>query len=82
MEKQNASDLGNQSPDKLPRVYHVNVLLVNNLVSRITKTVHIARLRLAKCLLDIPLNGFAKPLELCFSCLSPSYSIPSFPNQK
>ena len=69
MEKQNAGDLGNQSPDKLPRVYHVNVLLVNNLVSCITKTVHIARLRLAnyKCLLGIPLNGFAKPLELCFS---------------
>ena len=67
MEKQNSSDLGNQSPNKLPRVYHVNVLLVNNLVSHITKTVHIARLHLAKCLLGLPLNGFAKPLELCFS---------------
>ena len=32
MEKENASDLGNQSPDKLARAYHVNVLLVNNLV--------------------------------------------------
>ena len=61
MEKQNSSDLGNQSPDKIPRVYHVNVLLVNNLVFRITKSMHIARLCLAKCLLGLPLNGFAKP---------------------
>lgn len=82
MEKQNASDLGNQSPDKLPRVYHVNVLLVNNLVFRITKSMHIARLCLAKCLLGLPLNGFAKPQQLCFSWLSPSYSIPSFPQSE
>lgn len=67
MEKQNASDLGNQSPDKLPRVYHVNVLLVNNLVFRITKSMHIARLCLAKCSLGLPLNDFAKPQQLCFS---------------